>query len=254
MNKDRPERKLKLYDQLAPWFHLLTAPEDYAEEAEFYRNAIVSVSDTPPITLLELGSGGGNNALHLKVHFQLTLVDLSPDMLRISQELNPECEHLLGDMRDIRLGRQFDAVFIHDAIIYMLSESDLYNAFKTAYEHCHLGGVALFAPDHVKETFRPSTDHGGHDGEEGGTRYLDWTWDPDPKDTVYFSEMVYLIKDKLGNVQIEHDRHELGISSRQTWLQLLSDAGFQAQIIPIKHSQIEPDNSEVFIGRKEIRR
>jgi SAM-dependent methyltransferase len=253
MKRERSERNLKLYDELAPWFHLLTAPEDYFEEAEFYRNAIISASDTPPITLLELGSGGGNNASHLKAHFQLTLVDLSPDMLRISQELNPECEHIQGDMRDIHLGRLFDAVFIHDAIIYMLNESDLLKAIKTAYEHCRSGGVTLFAPDHVKETFRPSTDHGGHDGEKGGIRYLDWTWDPDPKDAIYFSEMVYLIKDNLGNVQIEHDRHELGIFPRQTWLQLLTDAGFQAQIIPFKHSQIESDASDVFIGRKETR-
>lgn len=252
MNKEPPQRNPKLYDELAPWFHLLTAPEEYAEEAEFYRNSIISASDIPPITLLELGSGGGNNASHLKEHFQLTLVDLSPAMLKISQELNPECEHIQGDMRKIRLGRLFDAVFIHDAIMYMLSESDLFKAMKTAYEHCRSGGVALFAPDHVKETFRPSTDHGGHDGEKGGIRYLDWTWDPETEDSVYFSEMVYLIKDRSGSVQIEHERHVLGIYPRQTWMQLLADAGFQPQIIPFEHNQVEPGTYEVFIGRKII--
>lgn len=48
----------------------------------------------------------------------MTLVDLSPEMLTTSCALNPECEHLPGDMRTVRLGRLFDAVFIHDAIIY----------------------------------------------------------------------------------------------------------------------------------------
>ena len=125
MNKKASPNTPRLYSELAPWYHLLTAPEDYAEEAEFYRNAIFSASDTSPETLLELGSGGGNNASHLKAHFQLTLVDLSPKMLKISQQLNPECEHIQGDMREIRLDRLFDAVFIHDAIMYMSSEADL---------------------------------------------------------------------------------------------------------------------------------
>src|SRR5262245_300663 len=70
---------VRLYGDLAPWFHLLTAPPDYAGEAERYRRLIVgAVPDAG--TLLELGSGGGNNASHLKEHFSCTLSDLSPQM------------------------------------------------------------------------------------------------------------------------------------------------------------------------------
>ncbi len=250
MNNKASPNTPSLYFELAPWYHLLTAPEDYAEEAEFYRNAIFSASDTSPETLLELGSGGGNNASHLKAHFQLTLIDLSPQMLKISQQLNPECEHIQGDMREIHLDRLFDAVFIHDAIMYMISEADLQRAIETAYLHCRPGGVVLLAPDHVQETFRPSTSHGGHDGLEGRIRYLDWTWDPDPEDSTYISDMVYLIKDKQGNLQIEHDRHLLGLFPRQIWLKLLTNTGFQPQVIPFENSQIEPSTCDVFIGRK----
>ena len=85
MNTESASEGPNLYYKLAPWFHLLTAPEDYAEEAEFYRKLILSASARTPKTLLELGSGGGNSASHLKSHFQLTLVDLSPDMLAISK-------------------------------------------------------------------------------------------------------------------------------------------------------------------------
>jgi len=63
------------------------------------------VADRPALacgsltTVLELGSGAGHNALHLKPHARCTLTDVSEEMLGLSRELNPECEHLLGDMR-----------------------------------------------------------------------------------------------------------------------------------------------------------
>jgi hypothetical protein len=55
---------VRLYGDLAPWFHLLTAPEDYAAESERYRSLIVGAAPGAQ-TLLELASGGGNNASHL---------------------------------------------------------------------------------------------------------------------------------------------------------------------------------------------
>ncbi len=101
-------------------------------------------SSPPPRTVLELGSGGGNSAYHLKSRFEMTLVDLSPNMLAVSRALNPECEHVQGDIRTVRLGRTFDAVFVHDAICHMTTESDLRAALKTAFVHCRPGGAALF--------------------------------------------------------------------------------------------------------------
>ena len=105
--------------------------------------------DRPPRTVLELGSGGGNNASHLKARFDMVLVEPSAGMRAVSRALNPECEHIDGDMRTVRLGRQFDAVFVHDAVCYMTTESDLRLAIETAFVHCRPGGVALFAPDFV---------------------------------------------------------------------------------------------------------
>jgi len=79
----------RLYGELAGWFQLLTAPASYVEEADFYRRTLVEACDGPPRTVLELGSGGGNNASHLKRHFELTLVDRSPQMLEVSRCSTP---------------------------------------------------------------------------------------------------------------------------------------------------------------------
>ena len=146
-----------MYDELAPWWPLLSAPADYGEEAAFYRGAILGAAELEVRSVLELGSGGGNNASHLKRHFDLTLVEPSAGMLAVSRALNPHCEHVQGDMRTVRLGRRFDAVFVHDAVCYMTSEEDLLRAMETAFVHTRPGGSVVFAPDHVRETFRPST-------------------------------------------------------------------------------------------------
>jgi SAM-dependent methyltransferase len=232
----------KLYNDLAAWWPLLSAPADYKEEADFFQPLLVEACATPPRTLLELGCGGGNNASHLKAHFQMTLVDLSPGMLAVSRALNPECEHCEGDMRTIRLGRLFDAVFIHDAIMYMTSAPDLRRAMETAFVHCRPGGVALFVPDHVRETFAPSTDHGGHDDGHRGLRYLEWTYDPDPNDTTYVVDFAYLLREADGAVRAEHDRHLDGLFGRDEWLQLLREVGFQPKIIA------DPWRQDVFVA------
>lgn len=126
----------RLYGDLAKWWPLLSAPEDYAEEAEVYRAVLGGAAHFPISTVLELGSGGGNNASHLKTHFEMTLVDKSPGMLKVSRELNPECDHHLGDMRTVRLGMLYDAVFVHDAVSYLTTIEDLRATMRTAYEHC----------------------------------------------------------------------------------------------------------------------
>jgi len=82
---------LKMYDELASWWPLLSAPEDYEEEAAFYGAALADACDRPPRLVLELGSGGGNNASHLKARFQMVLVEPSQGMRRVSEALNPEC-------------------------------------------------------------------------------------------------------------------------------------------------------------------
>lgn len=241
---------MKLYTDLATWWPLLSAPADYAEEAAFFERHLVAASQRPVETLLELGSGGGNNALHLKSRFQMTLVDISPAMLDVSRALNPECEHCAGDMRTVRLQKAFDAVFVHDAVCYMTTEADLRQAIETAFVHCRPGGAALFAPDYLRENFRPSTDHGGHDGDERALRYLEWTWDPDPTDSTYVVDYAYMMREREGTLRVEHDRHVEGLFARQDWLRLLAAAGFRARPVPLDHSELEKGAHEVFVAQR----
>ena len=237
-----------MYGELASWFHLVTAPADYADEAE---DVVRLLADhgvelgpaNPDATLLELGSGGGNTASHLKARARLTLTDIAPAMLALSATLNPECEHIEGDMRTLRLGRTFDAVLLHDAVTYMTTEADLRAAIETAFAHLRPHGAVVLLPDFTAETFRPKTEHGGHDGPDGrALRYLEWTFDPDPSDTTVVTDYAYLLRDADGSVRVLDDRHLEGIFPRATWLRLLAEVGFRVD------ASMDRWKREVFVG------
>ncbi len=241
---------LKLYRELAAWWPLLSHPDDYEEEAAVFVQAIKKTARRDVREVLELGSGGGNNASHMKKHFKLTLVDLSPGMLEVSCKLNPECEHREGDMRTVRLNRTFDAVFVHDAIMYMATEEDLGAAIATAAEHVTPGGLALFVPDETTENYEPRTDHGGHDGDGRSMRYLEWA-QPAKGNTAEVT-MTYVMREG-DEVTIEHDVWTYGLFSRDTWLRLISDAGLEPLSLPFPLSDFDVEH-ELFVGLKPVTR
>ena len=235
---------MRLYDELADWWPVFSDPREYRREAAHIVRVLRKSTRPAPRTVLELGSGGGNSAFHLKAHFELTLADLSPGMLAVSRKLNPECRHIKGDIRTLRLGRTFDAVFVHDAICHMTTETDLRAVLQTAYEHCSPGGVALFVPDYVRETFVAGTDLGGSDSPPRRLRFLQWVFDPDPTDTTYLVDFAILLRNQRGEAHVVHDRHLQGLFPRARWLQLLREVGFRAAVV--KDDVVR----DLFIGRR----
>ena len=241
-------QRLRLYHDLADWYPLLTPVDDYIEEAAFYRRLFETHCQRPPRTLLDLGSGGGHNAAHLKSTLACTLVDIAPAMLELSRRINPECEHIEGDMRSVRLDRAFDCILIHDAVSYMTTREDLGRAIATAFAHTASGGVALFQPDFVSETFQPGTESGGSDGGGRGLCYLEWRWIPEDMTDGYVTDMAYLLRGGDGEVEVVHERHRMGLFPRAVWLELIAAAGFEPLALPFEHSPYSDTGHEVFLG------
>ena len=238
--------KEQLYYEIAHWWPIISPPSEYAEEADLYVQLIHASARREVREVLELGGGGGNNASHMKHSFAMTLVEPADGMREISQALNPECSHLQGDMRSVRLGRTFDAVFVHDAVMYMTTEVDLRAALQTVASHLAPGGVALVAPDATTETFAESTEHGGGDDEGGRqARYLEWTLPPEPGETTYTVHYAFLLREPDGRVRIAHDVHLEGLFSRATWLRLFDEVGLVAWLVP---RTIEGEEYDSFVA------
>jgi trans-aconitate methyltransferase len=240
----------RFYDELAPWWPLFSGPEHYGDEAADLLSRLDFVDRTPPPMLLELGAGGGSLAYHLKRHFHMTLTDRSAAMLDVSRAINPECEHGVGDMRTLRLDREFDVVLVHDAIMYATEPADVRATLRTAAVHCRRDGCVAVLPDYVKETFVEGTDEGGQDAQDsnagGGRalRYLEWRWDPDPSDQTYTVDYAFMLRTPDGQVRVEHDRHVEGLFPRAQWLEWFAEAGLAVS------SSVDPWNRDVFIARR----
>lgn len=240
----------RIYGDLAPWYTLLTAPSDYEEEALWYAARMREHAEREVRTVLELGCGSGANASHLKQWFDMVVVDLSEDMLRECRTINPELEQHQGDMRNFRCGRRFDAVFVHDAVSYLVSEEDVRATAETAAAHLEPGGVALFCPDDLYENFEPGIDCGGHDGPDGrGLRYLSWSV-AGPSEHTVVTDYAYLMRAADGTVEVVRDRHITGRLPKAVWLDSLKRAGLAAKIIELEHSEVEPGSHHVLLGVK----
>ena len=227
-------QNILLYDQLAYLWPAISPPEDYALEAVHWRRALRERLGPGRHRLLELGVGGGHNLSHLTAEFDATAVDISPKMLDLSRHLNPTVEHYLGDMRTFRLpGQEFNAVLIHDAICYMLTEDDLRAAFATARAHLRPGGLFLVAPDLVRDTFQPGMRLQWSTQRNGVVIVTEETvYDPDPADTTVESHFTYTITER-GARRVERDIHVTGIFPIATWMSLLEETGFTAERIPL---------------------
>lgn len=241
----------RLYEELAPWYTLITAPSDYVEEAAFYTACIEEHAAREVRRVLELGCGSGANASHMKARFEMVLVDLSPQMLEECARINPELPRHVGDMRTYRSDERFDAVFVHDAASYVRTADDVRQLCDTAMAHLEPGGVVLLCPDDLRENYTPGTDDGGHDGEDGrAARYFSWSVPGDDEDTV-FTDYVYLLRSPDKSLRVEQDRHVTGRLPKATWLGALEAAGFaDAKAVALEHSEVEAGSHHVLVAMR----
>jgi hypothetical protein len=110
--------------------------------------------------------------------------------------------------------------------------------------------MAIFVPDHVRETFAPGSDSGGGDGGDGrSARYVSWSWDPDPGDSEILTTYAFALRHSDGRVDLTQETHRTGLFGRDVWLDLLTQAGFEASAL-----EEEPDDDRVprtvFVGHR----
>jgi len=221
------------YNDLAWTEPILAPPEKFREESELFCTIIKEHAKIRVKSLLHLGCGAGVYDHTLKKHFSVTGMDISDPMLEIARRSNPDVIYLHGDMRTVRLDKQFDAVAIPDSIGYMTSVEDLRKAMVTAHEHLKPDGlclvVAYLAEDFSENNFIYT-----------GSKYdinitvFENNYRTGPEQSTYEATLVYLIRRK-GKLEIHSESHILGLFKLSVWLNLLKETGFSVHRVRVDH-------------------
>ena len=215
------------YTSLASWWPVLSPPQDYDELAVLLMGVMQQGLTGPLQSFLELGSATGHLGSHVPEQIELVLNDIRPEMLEISKTLCPGREHVCGDLRTLSLERRFDAVLIHDVLMYLTSPQDLEAAIQTAKRHLEPGGVLLLVPDAVLETVRPGIAQGGGDAPDGrSARFLEWHHAPDAQGA-FRVDFSFLLREANGEIRQVHDVHQLQAHPYGLYERLLAEAGFE---------------------------
>lgn len=215
------------YTSLASWWPVLSPPQDYDELAVLLMGVMQQGLTRPLKSFLELGSATGHLGSHVPEQIELVLNDIQPEMLEISRQLCPGREHVCGDLRTLELGRTFDAVLIHDVLMYLPTSQDIAAAIQTAKTHLAPGGVLLLVPDAVSETVRPGIAQGGGDAADGrSARFIEWHHEPDASGA-FRVDFSFLLREADGQVRQVHDVHHLQVHPFGLYETLLAQAGFE---------------------------
>ena len=238
----------RLYHDLAWIWPIVSPPEDYIEETEFFSRVIEEHSKIDVKTLLHLGCGGGRNDHTFNKHFEVTGVDISEEMLRMAKELNPDADYVKGDIRSLRLGKTFDCVTALDSVNYMKTEEDLMRLFQTAHDHLKPGGVFLTIIEESRERFKQNrTISSTHSSGDIQITFIENSFDPDPGDTHFEMTLIYLVR-KGASLEVYIDSHIWGLFPLDTWRKLLNDTGFDIEELRFEHSTfLEDDFFPMFV-------
>ena len=140
----------ELYNHIADWFE---EARDKPVLGFVEKPYLEMVASTLPknASILDLGCGTGFPIADyfLKSGHNVTGVDGSEEMINKCQQRYPTGEWLLGDMRQVNIGRKFDAIIAWDSFFH-LPHDDQRDMFDVFAKHAGDNTMLLFtaAPKH----------------------------------------------------------------------------------------------------------
>ncbi|MFB3885588.1 MAG: class I SAM-dependent methyltransferase [Thermodesulfobacteriota bacterium] len=177
--REKPEEVFR--KDYADAYDLLYTDKDYEAECDIIEEVFRCSGNGSIRTILDLGCGTGNHVIPLAQRgYEVTGVDISPDMLRIARSKSDNFfgsvstkqtretkqtketrktrqtretrktavispVFIQGDVRSLDLGKNFDAVLMMFAVLgYQTTNDDLMATLRTVRRHLKAGGLFVF--------------------------------------------------------------------------------------------------------------
>ena len=99
-----------VYEKSARYYDILYSGKDYAGEVARLLSILGVEPGEKRLSLLDVACGTGLHLEHLRNHFRVEGLAISPEQLEAARERCPDVAFHIGDMTDFNLGRRFDVV------------------------------------------------------------------------------------------------------------------------------------------------
>ena len=216
-----------MWAALAPYYDVIYGWKNYREESERITELIRKHGRTAGRTILDVACGTGGHSEHLQKRFDVTGIDLNPEMLKVARKRVPEISFKRADMTSFDLGRQFDAIVcLFSSIAYLRNYRNLKRAVRCFGQHLKPGGVLIIEPFFTRDTFTVGTIHGGT--MEGDGVKISRHNVSRRRGDLAILDFHYLPSTKSG-VQHFNDLHELALFDTDGFLEILEEAGLRSR-------------------------
>jgi SAM-dependent methyltransferase len=201
--------------------------KDYAAEATAI-SALVRSAHPSARTILDVGCGTGEHALHLrKSHgFEVDGLDLDPGLLAVAREKMPDARFFESDMAAFELGHRYDIVMcLFSSIGYLKTPERVTEALRCFRAHLVEGGVIIVEPWFAPGVLRdgPGSTRRANLGGASVERTSHTTIEG-RLSTLIFS---YRFEDASG-VRVAREVHELGLFTQAEMMESFQKAGLDA--------------------------
>lgn len=230
--KQDTSKHAKSYERQAAYYDAIYEAQgkDYKKESDQIREVIEKYKKSDGNDLLDVGCGTGGHFAFLKEWFTVEGLDIDQHMLQVARQRFPNITFHQADMVNFDLGKAFDAVTcLFSAIGYTMTVSNLQSAVKTLKRHIKPGGVVIVEPWFSPEKWkvgRPSA------------VFVD---KPDMKlariniserrNNISIVNFHFLVATP-GNVEYFTELHEIGLFTKEDYLEAFKKAGLQTVFDP----------------------
>lgn len=136
------------YNKFAEYYDSFYIPQlEYESVSKRIRGIIKELGKSRGKEMLDVACGTGNYIKYLMKHFNITGLDINPQMLKIARRKYPDIKFIHNDMRSFRLNKQFDVIIcMFSSIGHLQTYRNLEKAIRNFSKHLKSGGVMIIEP------------------------------------------------------------------------------------------------------------